>query len=41
MLLNLILRRLGQAVPLLLGVVVLNFLLIQMVPGTFLDVMTG
>lgn len=41
MLLNLILRRLGQALPLLLGVVVLNFLLIQMVPGTFLDVMTA
>ncbi|MFL9924116.1 ABC transporter permease [Herbaspirillum lusitanum] len=39
--LALILRRLLQAVPLLLGVVVLNFTLIQMVPGTFLDVMTA
>ena len=35
--LRLILRRLLQAVPLLLGVVVLNFALIQSVPGTFLD----
>lgn len=39
--LALLLRRLAQAVPLLLGVVVLNFTLIQMVPGTFLDVMTA
>jgi len=39
--LHLILRRLLQAVPLLLGVVVLNFALIQSVPGTFLDVMTA
>ncbi|KAG1530109.1 hypothetical protein G6F50_017537 [Rhizopus delemar] len=39
--LRLILRRLLQAVPLLLGVVVLNFALIQSVPGTFLDVMTA
>jgi peptide/nickel transport system permease protein len=38
---RLILRRLAQAVPLLLGVVVLNFALIQSVPGTFLDVMTA
>uniref|UniRef100_UPI0028B1EC7C ABC transporter permease n=1 Tax=Achromobacter sp. TaxID=134375 RepID=UPI0028B1EC7C len=30
-----------HAVPLLLGVVVLNFALIQSVPGTFLDVMTA
>lgn len=39
--LSLILRRLVQALPLLLGVVVLNFALIQMVPGTLLDVMTA
>ncbi|MFF7058803.1 ABC transporter permease [Achromobacter spanius] len=39
--LRLILRRLLQAIPLLLGVVVLNFTLIQSVPGTFLDVMTA
>ncbi|MCA1326097.1 ABC transporter permease [Herbaspirillum sp. alder98] len=38
---SLILRRLVQAIPLLLGVVILNFTLIQMVPGTFLDVMTA
>ncbi|WP_233236540.1 ABC transporter permease [Bordetella sp. LUAb4] len=41
MIVGLILRRLVQAIPLLLGVVVLNFTLIQMVPGTFLDVMTA
>lgn len=39
--LSLILRRLLQSLPLLLGVVVLNFALIQSVPGTFLDVMTA
>lgn len=39
--LSLLLRRLVQAIPLLLGVIVLNFTLIQMVPGTFLDVMTA
>lgn len=38
---RLISRRLLQAIPLLLGVVVLNFALIQSVPGTFLDVMTA
>lgn len=38
---RLILRRLLQAIPLLLGVVVLNFVLIQSVPGTLLDVMTA
>lgn len=38
---RLIARRLLQAIPLLLGVVVLNFALIQSVPGTFLDVMTA
>ncbi|QGZ65464.1 ABC transporter permease [Paraburkholderia acidisoli] len=41
MLIRLILRRLLQAVPLLLGVVVLNFFLIHSVPGSFLDVMTA
>lgn len=41
MALRLISRRLLQAIPLLLGVVVLNFALIQSVPGTFLDVMTA
>jgi len=34
-------RRLLQAVPLLLGVVVLNFLLIQAAPGSLLEVMTA
>ncbi|WP_020200858.1 ABC transporter permease [Cupriavidus sp. WS] len=38
---RLLLRRLLQAVPLVLGVVVLNFVLIQLVPGSFLDVMTA
>jgi len=41
MALRLISRRLLQAIPLLLGVVILNFALIQSVPGTFLDVMTA
>jgi peptide/nickel transport system permease protein len=41
MVLRLLLRRLIQAVPLLLGVVILNFVLIQLVPGSFLDVMTA
>lgn len=41
MAIRLISRRLLQAIPLLLGVVVLNFALIQSVPGTFLDVMTA
>lgn len=35
------LRRLAQGVPLVLGVVVLNFVLIQLAPGSFLDVMTA
>lgn len=39
--LNLIARRVLQAAPLMLCVIVLNFLLIQMVPGTLLDVMTA
>ena len=34
-------RRLLQAIPLLLGVVVLNFLLIQAAPGSFFEVMTA
>ncbi len=37
----LLLRRLIQAIPLLLGVIILNFFLIQSVPGSFLDVMTA
>ncbi|ALS60339.1 ABC transporter permease [Pandoraea norimbergensis] len=38
---RLLFRRLVQAVPLLLGVIVMNFCLIQSVPGTLLDVMTA
>lgn len=38
---TLIMRRLLQAIPLLLGVIVMNFILIQSVPGSFLDVMTA
>lgn len=38
---RLLLRRLLQAIPLLLGVIILNFCLIQSVPGSFLDVMTA
>jgi peptide/nickel transport system permease protein len=34
-------RRLLQAIPLLLGVIVLNFLLVQAAPGSLLDVMTA
>ncbi|MEM5315994.1 ABC transporter permease [Paraburkholderia sp. JHI869] len=41
MILRLIARRLLQAIPLLLGVIVLNFFLIHSVPGSFLDVMTA
>ncbi|MFM0740220.1 ABC transporter permease [Paraburkholderia xenovorans] len=41
MLARLLLRRLLWAVPLLLGVIVMNFALIQSVPGSFLDVMTA
>jgi peptide/nickel transport system permease protein len=34
-------RRLAQIVPLVLGVIVLNFTLIQMAPGSLFDVMTA
>src|SRR5262249_3318867 len=39
--LNLLRRRLIQAVPLILGVVVINFCLIQLAPGSFLELMTA
>jgi len=39
--LRLIVRRLLQGIPLLLGVIIINFLLIKLVPGTLLDVMTA
>ncbi|SKA01876.1 peptide/nickel transport system permease protein [Enhydrobacter aerosaccus] len=39
--LRLLRRRLIQAVPLMLGVVVINFVLIHLAPGNFLDVMTA
>jgi peptide/nickel transport system permease protein len=39
--LKLLRRRLIQAVPLVLGVVVINFCLIQLAPGSFLDLMTA
>lgn len=38
---RIVIRRLLQVIPLLLGVVVLNFTLIQLAPGSFLDVMTA
>lgn len=38
---EILLRRLLQIVPLLLGVIVLNFTLIQLAPGSFLDVMSA
>lgn len=38
---RLLLRRLLQGIPLVLGVIVLNFTLIQLAPGSFLDVMTA
>lgn len=38
---SMLLRRLLQLIPLLLGVIVLNFALIQAAPGSFLDVMTA
>jgi peptide/nickel transport system permease protein len=38
---RLLLRRLLQGIPLVLGVIVLNFALIQAAPGTLLDVMTS
>ncbi|MCA0304109.1 MAG: ABC transporter permease [Proteobacteria bacterium] len=34
-------RRLMQAVPLILGVVIINFCLIQLAPGSFLELMTA
>ena len=39
--LKLLRRRLIQAVPLILGVVVINFCLIQLAPGSFLELMTA
>src|SRR5713226_250901 len=39
--LRLLRRRLIQAVPLVLGVVVINFCLIQLAPGSFLELMTA
>ena len=39
--LQVVLRRVSQFVPLVLGVIVLNFGLIQLAPGSFLDVMTA
>src|SRR5262245_34301084 len=39
--LRLLRRRLIQAVPLMLGVVVINFCLIQLAPGSFLELMTA
>ena len=39
--LKLLRRRLIQAVPLILGVVIINFCLIQLAPGSFLDLMTA
>lgn len=38
---RIIARRLLQIIPLILGVILLNFTLIQMAPGSFLDVMTS
>src|SRR6267142_6423 len=39
--LRLLRRRLIQAVPLILGVVIINFCLIQLAPGSFLELMTA
>jgi peptide/nickel transport system permease protein len=39
--LRLLRRRLVQAVPLILGVVVINFVLIHLAPGSFLELMTA
>ncbi|MEJ5113241.1 ABC transporter permease [Erwinia billingiae] len=39
--LRLIVRRILQGIPLLLGVIIINFLLIKLVPGSLLDVMTA
>lgn len=38
---RLIIARIGQTLLLVLGVIVINFTLIQMAPGSFLDVMTA
>lgn len=38
---GILLRRLFQIIPLVLGVIVINFALIQLSPGSFLDVMTA
>lgn len=38
---RLVLRRVSQGLPLILGVIVINFTLIQLAPGTFLDIMTA
>jgi peptide/nickel transport system permease protein len=38
---RIIMSRLAQILPLILGVIVLNFILIQLAPGSFLDVMTA
>jgi peptide/nickel transport system permease protein len=38
---QIIARRLAQIIPLVLGVIVLNFTLIQMAPGSLFDVMTA
>lgn len=38
---RLLIRRLIQLVPLLVAVIILNFLLIQAAPGSFLDIMTA
>lgn len=38
---RIVLKRLAQVVPLVLGVIVLNFTLIQLAPGSFLDVMSA
>lgn len=39
--LRLLLRRVLQGIPLLLGVIVINFALMKLVPGSLLDVMTA
>lgn len=39
--LRLLRRRLIQAVPLMLGVVIINFVLIHLAPGSFLELMTA
>jgi len=38
---RLLIRRLAQGLPLVLGVIVLNFVLIQAAPGSLLDIMTA